>query len=561
MFSAIAGSRAVAVPLVVAVAFLLAGFGLVVLSRELDRGRRYVVLALAVGVSVTLCISFYKFTIDDAYISLRYARNLANGYGLVFSTDGSSPVEGYTNFLWVLLEAPLYLLKLSDSVILHCIKIAGIAFSVGAILLVYRMTRLFTQDTRAGLFACLFLAAIPQLSFWAIGGLETTMYIFWLMAGSYFYIVEERNKRVHLLSMLFLTLAAFTRWEGVLVVLAFIALVVITRVWNRDKGSRLWGLGKLLPGIVVFALLYGAYFVWRYGFYRYLFPNTVYARGGAGGVQQVWNRITEMGPFIFYLLPVIALAWFAYFHLLRQREGVTQQKQLLGVVLLVLVALGLGSKREWMPGFRYELPWVPILMLLFSVSICEIVGAHNKPTLVNSIPTYVARMGLLLCLGVFLLYPAIDLHQSVKYTDHLDRAHVTLGKWLREYAPSDASYAGWDMGAVPYYSELPSIIEIHPEGILSTYITHTGYNVNYFLSLNPSFIVLPSPSDAESASGGFGFYANHNFRDNYELILSFAFQKDYILCVHKRKDVQVSPAALEEGCRLADLSWQEAQVD
>src|SRR4051794_37248022 len=43
------------------------------------------------------------FTIDDAYISFRYAENLASGHGLVYNLG--ERVEGYTNFLWVVLLA------------------------------------------------------------------------------------------------------------------------------------------------------------------------------------------------------------------------------------------------------------------------------------------------------------------------------------------------------------------------------------------------------------------------------------------------------------------------
>ena len=38
---------------------------------------------------------------DDAFISFRYAKNLANGSGLVFNSG--ERVEGYTNFLWTLI--------------------------------------------------------------------------------------------------------------------------------------------------------------------------------------------------------------------------------------------------------------------------------------------------------------------------------------------------------------------------------------------------------------------------------------------------------------------------
>nr|HPQ40048.1 hypothetical protein [bacterium] len=40
---------------------------------------------------------------DDPFISFRYARNIANGHGAVFNTGHR--VEGYSNFLWVLILA------------------------------------------------------------------------------------------------------------------------------------------------------------------------------------------------------------------------------------------------------------------------------------------------------------------------------------------------------------------------------------------------------------------------------------------------------------------------
>ncbi len=45
--------------------------------------------------------------VDDAYISARYARNLAEGHGLVYNrAPGDNPrVEGYSNFLWTIIIA------------------------------------------------------------------------------------------------------------------------------------------------------------------------------------------------------------------------------------------------------------------------------------------------------------------------------------------------------------------------------------------------------------------------------------------------------------------------
>ena len=48
-------------------------------------------------------VSFRRFIGDDAFISFRYARNWVEGNGLVW--NAGEAVEGYTNFLWVVVMA------------------------------------------------------------------------------------------------------------------------------------------------------------------------------------------------------------------------------------------------------------------------------------------------------------------------------------------------------------------------------------------------------------------------------------------------------------------------
>ena len=48
---------------------------------------------------------YFPYIVDDTFIALRYARNLVDGHGLVFNPG--QRVEGYSNFLWVVLEAGL----------------------------------------------------------------------------------------------------------------------------------------------------------------------------------------------------------------------------------------------------------------------------------------------------------------------------------------------------------------------------------------------------------------------------------------------------------------------
>jgi hypothetical protein len=69
---------------------------------------------------------------DDAFISFRYARNLAEGHGLVFNVG--ERVEGYTNFLWTVLFAPLIKLGIdpAQASIVMCIACARRSWSWGS---------------------------------------------------------------------------------------------------------------------------------------------------------------------------------------------------------------------------------------------------------------------------------------------------------------------------------------------------------------------------------------------------------------------------------------------
>ena len=63
----------------------------------------------AVMVGGLVHMSLYLLPFEDAYISFRYAENLANGHGFVFN-PGGPPVEGFTSFGWVVLLALAHVL-------------------------------------------------------------------------------------------------------------------------------------------------------------------------------------------------------------------------------------------------------------------------------------------------------------------------------------------------------------------------------------------------------------------------------------------------------------------
>ena len=81
----------------------------------------------------TVNVAGLYFLIDDAFISFRYARNLNDGLGLVFNPG--EWVEGYTNFLWVILMAGVMKAGLPVEIVAN---VAGIASGAALLLLVAR---------------------------------------------------------------------------------------------------------------------------------------------------------------------------------------------------------------------------------------------------------------------------------------------------------------------------------------------------------------------------------------------------------------------------------------
>ena len=57
-------------------------------------------------------VTFFSL-FDDAMIAMRYARNMAEGHGLVW--NNGEYIEGYTNFLWTLWMAIIHLLPVPES--------------------------------------------------------------------------------------------------------------------------------------------------------------------------------------------------------------------------------------------------------------------------------------------------------------------------------------------------------------------------------------------------------------------------------------------------------------
>ncbi|MCH2170772.1 hypothetical protein MK489_08295 [Myxococcota bacterium] len=199
---------------------------------------------------------------DDAFISFRYAENLANGQGLVFNPG--ERVEGYTNFLWTLVLAGFAFAGLDPPTVSLALSLVSFGALIALVPRVLRTAHPDFQKVGVGVAAFLVAAQYTLASF-ATSGLETM-----LAAMLSLLAIERAQSRAPLASGAAGVAAALAHPDhGILYAVLGVALG-----WDRGRRRELFRYG--LP----FVLVYLPYFLWRWNYYGSFFPNTYYAKSG-----------------------------------------------------------------------------------------------------------------------------------------------------------------------------------------------------------------------------------------------------------------------------------------
>src|SRR6185312_6613950 len=130
------------------------------------RGRPIVLLALLVLALAHL--RYLWFVCDDAYITFRYARNLAHGLGPVW--NAGERVEGYTNFLWMLLASLAERFGREPGDVMTMLSAACALATIVLVAVAWR------RRGAGGVYAAALLATSSGFAAWATSGLETAAF-------------------------------------------------------------------------------------------------------------------------------------------------------------------------------------------------------------------------------------------------------------------------------------------------------------------------------------------------------------------------------------------------
>ncbi|MBA2711329.1 MAG: protein LphB [Tatlockia sp.] len=298
-------------------------------------------------------IAIWPFTIDDMYIPLRYAKNWAAGDGLVWNI-GEEPVEGYSNFSFVVFASLAIRMGWDPVIVLKLINAFSLMLSTAA---VYCLSRLWFS-WRLAFIPCLWMLTYRGELLWAVSGMETIFYqalisfaLFFLLRGMgyNFYSKERTNTNIlfFLIAGFLLVLAGLTRPEAPALMIIFFGLALI----NSPKRLESDYYVKLILSALPCILLFSAYFLWRWSYYGRLFPNPVYCKAFTGFFGELDKY------YLFLILPLIPLILVAIYKARDRRHYFFWLPSLVYLVLLINAdPISSFENRLFLPAFALLLP-------------------------------------------------------------------------------------------------------------------------------------------------------------------------------------------------------------
>jgi hypothetical protein len=293
--------------------------------------------------------------VDDAGISLAYARNLATGHGLV-SQPGVPPVEGYSNPMWVLLLAFGFLLTPLSPLVLVKLIAAALIILTFVVYLTVLSEKLTNGEFIALLGLCL-VSIQTSIVIWCASGLENplTLLLTGMLLSALVSSVPDSDRAAGLAGCS-VAMLALTRPEGIIYAWLYPATLL-----RSDTPRRRRAFWNYLASILFLIL---PYFVLRLLYFRRLLPNPYYAKGGPSIEtvltlltlhRSVLHRVTDLGQDLVgrrmapaLILAVIGISLWGW-----TRKGWTWTHSVLALMTMTALAGYLLLPADWMPAHRY----------------------------------------------------------------------------------------------------------------------------------------------------------------------------------------------------------------
>lgn len=503
----------IAMPLIILQIIVLAG---ILLSKKWEnKGIHYLVLTLISTILLAHIFSYYT-ECEDIYISLRYVKNFVEGKGLVFNTFDK--VEGYSDFLWVMLIAAVH--KITQFDIPLIARYLSLFFSVVVLWYTYIFAFSVTANKLLSYLSAFLVSISPSFACYGLAGLENPLFALLILLIINFTL----QKRWWLVGLL-IGLNTMTRPEGFIMYFPLALYILLSKNSLLDKCKQ----GFIVGSVAAVTVL--PWTIWRVSYYGYFVPNTIAAKEG----MALWYQIKLGLVYSTYFLVIISesLLFLIILPVLNKlfiknsthNNWLTNHNILLGSSALMFIAFYSYAGGDWMPGWRFYASVIPLFSIVIALLWKEFVFAEQPVTLLKSkwIVLIFMFCGYIQVRNTFMNDNLLPLVNMWRY-------QVTglkfIGKWLKNTLPDNTLIATFPNGAFSYYNELPTIdfggLTDNNVGRYGEKIKvggrpgHIASNHPYVLSKKPAIIAIMN------GAGFVGAPSNEVLFNDYE-ICSFDF--------------------------------------
>ncbi len=452
---------------------------------------------------------------DDAWISMNYARTLAESGELVWF-PGADRVEGITNLAWTLFMALLHLAGLAGSTAALGVQIFGLLALLAAGISLGLFTKQLAPSSHWAPYA---VAATSPLSLpavrWTMEGMEVGFLVFLtcallLLVATYMQRVSQSASSLSLLITgigILAVLLIATRFDQ-LIVVGFVALWMVLSVPQSSTRLVAFASWSLLLTVTL-----GALFAWRWWYFGDVLPNTYYLKvyGYDALGRFVIGLVTTQG-----IAGVLGIGIAAGVALFTLQRGLPRRLAILVSGLMVIIAFynAYVGGDAWEDGFAnrftavvvvlaialaypavellIRLAVVPRWIVLFSITVVEtglILQARTQADISAAIEwliisnslvavviaailvarryrasgnTQVGLTAVSVFIAIFVTWTFLSSGSlwlerlNSQPSNASDRLRL-LGEFVKEQTPGDASVAVVWAGELVYYSQRPAI--------------------------------------------------------------------------------------------------------
>jgi len=439
------------------------------------------IAVLTIALTVTYLISassingYNGFPLDDPWIHLTFAKNLAE-YGSFSYYKNEMSTAGSTSPIYTIILAAGFLITKNEMVLSY---VLGIFFLVFAGIWFYRLSSF--EFGKENIFAILCTAIFivdKWMNFIADSGMETTMFIFLLIATVYAY-----KKRQAVATAVFAGLILWTRPDGT----AFLGALVLDYLWcvylsKKDKNIKLFSKPELYKIIGIFAGIIVVYFGMNLKLSGSILPNTFNAkltyyapefRSRSAFLQgEVWDYFTAGAYGIVMFGFAIAVLKFI-FDTVKQKYN----PNFVYIVFAFALVFIYWYKMPYAHRFgRYLMPIIPFMILASMTGFREaakMIASYLKSRQVANGFNIIAAVAIIF----FGLQNYFDNKKS--YADeckYINDRQVVAAKWIRDNTKETDIIGTHDVGAIAFYSQR-KIVDV--AGLVTPELINKLHDENY----------------------------------------------------------------------------------